>query len=253
MPRKKKKRRLNTAALLFGTVMLISTAVIMYYWGRPRFIYYPDFGIDIPVNYSVHGIDVSRYQRNINWQLVKQMKVHEVGIQFCFIKATEGTSDEDPRFGRNWRQAGEMGIPRGAYHYLIPSADARLQARHFIRQVDLEPGDLPPVLDVEQTGGLNRAQLQEKVGDWLEMTEQHYGVKPVIYTGADFYARYLAGRFDDYPLWVAHYLVKDKPRVKRGWTFWQHSESGRVNGIEGPVDFNVFNGNRMDLEKLLIK
>lgn len=252
MPRKKKKK-LNGAVLFFALLMVMITTAVIYYYGRPRFVQYADFGIDIPVNYSVHGIDVSRYQGRIRWEEVKRMKVNEVGIQFCFIKATEGVQDQDPRFTRNWRQAAQAGIPRGAYHYFNPYADAAAQARHFIREVKLEAGDLPPVLDVEQSGNLTKDQLQEQVATWLELTEQHYGVIPLIYTGAEFYARYLADRFDRYPLWVAHYLVKNKPRVKRNWSFWQHNESGRVNGITGAVDFNVFNGSSTEFRKLLIK
>jgi len=252
MPRKKRKK-INLPVLLFAAGMLVITTVVIYYKGRPRFVHYADFGIDIPVNYSVHGIDVSRYQGRIRWQEVKQMKVNEVGIQFCFIKATEGLNDEDPRFPRNWQQAADAGIPRGAYHYFNPYADAAAQAKHFIREVKLETGDLPPVLDVEQAGNLTKEQLQAQVETWLQLTEQHYGVKPIIYTGAVFYARYFDDRFDQYPLWVAHYLVKNKPRVHRSWSFWQHSESGRVNGIEGAVDFNVFNGSSTEFRKLLVK
>ena len=77
-------------------------------------------------------------------------------------------------------------------------------------------------------------------------------MKPIIYTNAHFYERNLAGRFDEYPLWVAHYLVKDKPRINRKWHFWQHSETGRVNGINARVDFNVFNGDSTDFRELLL-
>jgi lysozyme len=252
MPRKKKKP-VKLAVLLFAVLMLMITTAVIYYKGRPHFVHYTDFGIDIPVNYSVHGIDVSRYQGRIRWAEVKKMKVNEVGIQFCFIKATEGLNDADPRFRRNWLQSAAVGIPRGAYHYFNPYANGAAQARHFINEVKLETGDLPPVLDVEQSGNLNREQLQEQVEAWLQLAAEHYGTLPIIYTGAEFYARYFSGKFDQYPLWVAHYLVKNKPRVKRSWLFWQHSESGRVNGIDGNVDFNVFNGSSTAFRNLLLK
>jgi lysozyme len=112
---------------------------------------------------------------------------------------------------------------------------------------------MPPVLDVEQTNGASETDIQQRVKDWLQMVEKQYKVKPIIYTNVDFYQNFLAGKFDDYPLWVAHYLVKDKPRIKRNWLFWQHNDGGRVNGINAYVDFNVFNGDSTDFNRLLIK
>lgn len=84
------------------------------------------------------------------------------------------------------------------------------------------------------------------------MVEEHYGVKPIIYTNVDFYTRILKDDFDEYPLWIAHYLEKHRPRIYRDWSFWQHSETGKVNGIKGNVDFNVFNGDSADFRKLLV-
>ena len=109
------------------------------------------------------------------------------------------------------------------------------------------------MLDIEQANGASITDLQQRVADWLLMVEKKYKVKPIIYTNADFYKIFLSGRFDDYPLWVAHYLVKDKPRISRNWTFWQHNETGRVSGIASFVDFNVFNGDSAAFQKLLIR
>jgi lysozyme len=94
--------------------------------------------------------------------------------------------------------------------------------------------------------------LRKRVKEWLSVIENHYGVKPIIYTNADFYTNILGSEFDDYPLWVAHYLQKNKPRIERPWTFWQYSETGNVNGILSKVDFNVFNGDSSDFEELRI-
>jgi lysozyme len=109
------------------------------------------------------------------------------------------------------------------------------------------------VLDVEETYGVKPADVTKRVKEFLHAVERHYGVKPIIYTGADFYKTYLGDDFDDYPLWVAHYIQKNKPRIDRQWVFWQHSEKGRVNGITSAVDFNVFHGNRTEFEDLLIR
>ena len=92
----------------------------------------------------------------------------------------------------------------------------------------------------------------ERVKTWLDAVENHYGVKPVIYTNIDFYRRYFQSGFEEYPLWIAHYLQPDKPRIEKDWVFWQHSEKGRVNGIKAPVDFNVFYGDSSDFNNFII-
>jgi lysozyme len=237
-------------------IMAFLAAITFYIKQRffnPPFIHYTEFGIDIPTHYKIHGIDVSHHQQDIDWKLVKAMQVKKINIGFAFIKATEGTSLVDDEYKDNMESAKEVGVARGAYHFFIPSRSGKLQAVNFIETVKLKKGDLPPVLDIEQVNGASVTDMQERITDWLTMVEKNYKVKPIIYTNADFYKTFLAGRFDDYPLWVAHYLVKDKPRINRNWIFWQHSESGHVTGIRSNVDFNVFNGDSSDFQKLLMK
>ncbi len=205
------------------------------------------------MNYEIHGIDISHHQSAIDWNEVKNMQVRNVRVGFGFIKATEGLARVDERFRRNWSATRDAGIPRGAYHFFIASKSGKAQAENFIETVTLQPGDLPPVLDIEQTNGATMTDLQQRARDWLLMVEAHYKVKPIIYTNVDFYDNFLAGKFDNYPLWVAHYLVQDKPRINRKWLFWQHNERGRVNGIDAYVDFNVFNGDSTDFRKILIR
>ncbi len=243
---------------IFYTVLFlaVAAAVSLYIrekFFRPGFVRYKEFGIDIPTNYEIHGIDVSKYQQDIDWDLVKQMKVKNVAIGFAFIKATEGTSMVDARFRDNMEDIKAAGIVRGAYHFFIGSKSGKLQAENFMEAVQLKKGDLPPVLDVEQANGASVLDMQQRIADWLTMIEKKYKTKPIIYSNIDFYNTFLAGRFDDYPLWVAHYLVKDKPRIERSWIFWQHNETGHVTGIRSNVDFNVFNGDSSDFRKLLIK
>lgn len=232
------------------------TGVLTWWWfskNQPDFERYENFGIDIPTNFMIHGIDVSKYQQRINWEAVRDMTDNDVRIGFVFIKATEGLGNMDQQFRRNWKLAGEAGLPRGAYHFFLAPKSGAEQAENFIRRVDLQPGDLPPVLDVEQTYGVSNAKLQFEVKMFLDRLEAHYGVKPIIYTNVDFYNRHLKGDFDEYPLWVAHYLQKNRPRIARNWAFWQYSETGRVNGIRGKVDFNVFNGDSTDFRDLLME
>jgi lysozyme len=237
--------------------MLAAAATATYYitdfLTRPKFVSYPAFGIEIPASYSIHGIDVSRYQDNIDWVAVKAMQDKQVKIGFAFIKATEGLEGVDEKFRQNWFRAGQTSLPRGAYHFFISGKSGKAQAENFIETVSLKKGDLPPVLDIESSNGASVTDIQQRAKDWLMMIEQHYKVRPVIYTNVDFYENFLKDKFDDYPLWVAHYYVKDKPAINRSWTFWQHNEKGRVNGVDAYVDFNVFNGDSTAFRKMLLK
>lgn len=252
-----KKKTTAFKIILVSVIYLTAAAaaiyLITYYLNRPKFVRYPAFGIPIPVNYTIHGIDVSKHQAAIDWGDVSAMQDKNIKIGFAFIKATEGVNNVDIAYRRNWVKAKEANMTRGAYHFFISSKSGKAQAENFIQTVTLEKGDMPPVLDIEQTNGASVTDIQQRAKDWLVMIEKEYKVKPVIYTNVDFYDNFLAGKFDDYPLWVAHYLVQDKPRIKRQWLFWQHNESGRVNGIDAFVDFNVFNGDSTDFKNLLIK
>ncbi|HEY0058681.1 MAG TPA: glycoside hydrolase family 25 protein [Flavisolibacter sp.] len=257
MPPKRKKENLYAKWFIAGTVFisLIGLGYVAYLWAsnqRTSFVEYEEFGIPIPTQYGIHGIDVSRYQQRIAWSSVRDMNVRGIQLGFAFIKATEGASRVDPLYKRNWSRAKEAGVVRGAYHFFIPWKDGTLQAQHFMKTVRLTSGDLPPVLDVEQLGKTGSATLKKEIKEWLSLVEAHYGVKPIIYTNADFYKQHLGSDFDNYPLWVAHYLQKHQPRISRKWSFWQHSEQGRVNGISSKVDFNVFNGDDVDFQSLLI-
>ncbi|MBL7703679.1 MAG: glycoside hydrolase family 25 protein [Ferruginibacter sp.] len=252
---KKKKGILKSILIPVLALAIIATAVyyINDFLSKPKFVRYPEFGIDLPVSYAIHGIDVSRYQHNIDWKAVQAMEDKKVKIGFAFIKATEGLGRVDNGFRKNWFNAKEARVPRGAYHFFVSSKSGKAQAENFIETVKLSTGDLPPVLDIETANGASVADIQQRAKDWLVMVEKYYKVKPIIYTNVVFYENFLDGKFDDYPLWVAHYYVKDKPRIKRRWTLWQHNEKGRVNGIDAFVDFNVFNGDSAAFKKLLTK
>jgi lysozyme len=251
----RRKKRSQSFFKIFFWLCLIITGVYysIYFFITPPHIFYPGFQIDIPNGYEIHGIDVSKYQSTINWKEVKSMEEKGIKIDFVFIKATEGTSIVDDQFRRNWTEAEEQNIPKGAYHFFVSNRSAKKQASNFIQIVNLKKGDLPPVLDVEKSHGVSVTEMQKSVKTWLDAIENHYGVKPVIYTNIDFYQRYFQSGFEEYPLWIAHYLQPDKPRIEKDWVFWQHSEKGRVNGIKVPVDFNVFYGDSADFNNFLIR
>ena len=209
------------------------------------------YGVCMPTGYSMHGIDVSHYQGDINWKMLKQTRQGKFPVQFIFMKATEGGDFSDDKFVANFDSAKAHGFIRGAYHFYNPKTDANKQADFFIRSVKLEPGDLPPVLDIEMKGK-DMKKLQQDLKIWLGKIENHYGVKPIIYASYKFKTKYLNDSiFNTYPYWIAHYYV-DSVRYQGEWKFWQHTDVGTLPGIGEKVDLNVFNGSSADLQKMLI-
>lgn len=195
----------------------------------------------------LNGIDVSKYQPNINWPDVKQ-----AGYAFAFARATYGSGQVDAYFNSHWQAMKQAGVVRGPYHFFVAADDAAAQANLFVKVVgSLEVGDLPPVIDVEADSGTG-GNLVGGVRTWLDIVEQRLGRVPVIYTAPAFWNEHLNGSFGRYPLWVAEYGVSQPKPVNGwgGWTFWQHSESGAVPGISGSVDLDYFNGSLADLEAL---
>ena len=223
-------------------------------WGQdPNYRTYESFDIKIPKKYSVHGIDVSYYQGKINWPKVKEMKEDEVKVSFAFIKATEGLLTVDPYFQRNWREAPKAGIVCGAYHFFRPKKSGKAQAKIFLQVVDIEKGELPPVVDIETLDGVTPLRMRLELSDFLNYIEMKTKVRPIIYTGLKFYEDYLDGKLDEYPLWIAHYYQPKLRLDKSRWKFWQHSDKAKINGIGHVVDFNAFNGDSTALAEMLVK
>lgn len=192
------------------------------------------------------GIDVSHHQKRIDWHTV----VAQNDLHFAFVKATEGRDFRDSLFAENWEMLHQMGIRRGAYHFFRPNRRGSEQAQHFLQTVELRPGDLAPVLDLETTDRMPVAIVLREARAWLEAVEQALNVRPIIYTNQNFYERHLAGVFDNYPLWIARYSENAPQLSTAGWDFWQFSEKGRVSGITPRVDLNLFRGTPEMLDRL---
>jgi len=201
-----------------------------------------------PKEFAVHGIDISRHNKAIDWARVKR-----VGIDFAFIKATEGGDDRDRRFSEFWRDSQRAGVPRSAYHFYYFCATPEAQANNYMRVVPKSDRSLPPILDVEWnpksptcTKRPPRAQVVNLLKRWLDKIERHYGQKPIIYTTVDFYEHTFAGgALPGYHYWLRS--VKAEPKFiygSRPWVFWQYTGTGKVPGIEGEVDINAFRGSR---------
>ncbi len=259
------KKSVDTTLLIFiGILLCVLICFGVYFWkykshfrnNRKIHLQYKRherFGIYIPNGFSIHGIDVSRYQQKILWDRVTKMNDMGRKISFVFIKATQGAALVDPYLQENCSNAKKNKIIKGVYHYFEPTIDGKIQALHFLNNISLDSGDLLPVVDIEQHSGVNESELRNRLMDWLITVEEALGVKPIIYTSSKFQERFLSSAFSDYPLWVAHYTFQGKPSVNRHWNFWQHSEHGSVDGIAGKVDFNVFNGDSVAFSKMLVK
>lgn len=210
------------------------------------------YGVCLPYGFDVYGFDISHHQGSIDWDELRKTQDAPFPVRFVFMKASEGGDFSDTTFLGNFNRARQAGFIRGAYHFFNPNTDPLRQADFFIRSVRLETGDLPPVLDVEKAGK-NADSLRHNVKAWLNRVERHYGVKPILYASYKFKTRYLNDSvFNAYPYWIAHYYA-DSVEYKGEWKFWQHTDVGRLPGIEEEVDLNVFNGSLDELRQLTIK
>ena len=264
-PRKTKKKKVKKWEMpewlyyvLMGVIVVLFVSGFYWFFIRPyAYRWKPcyglkGYGVCMPHGYKVHGIDISHYQGDIDWKMLKQTRQGQFPVQFIFMKATEGGDFADDKFVANFDSARAHGFIRGAYHFYNPKTDAHKQADFFINSVKLEPGDLPPVLDIEKKSR-DIKKLQNDLKIWLRKVESHYGVKPIIYASYKFKTKYLNDSvFDSYPYWIAHYYV-DSVKYQGEWKFWQHTDVGTLPGIDEKVDLNIFNGSSSDLKGLLLE
>jgi lysozyme len=208
-----------------------------------------------PADYPIHGIDVSKFQGDIDWSAVASS-----GVKFAWIKATEGGDNADARFQANWTGAKAAGVPHGAYHFVYWCRPPMEEMANFEQNAPVEDDALPPVLDVEATPTsktchrhLTQESAVAEMKVMLEEMERHYGKRPIIYTTVDFYQAILAdGAFMDYPIWVRS--TKYHPAVKYGprpWHFWQYQSDASIAGIPAHVDRDAFFGTRDQWEAFL--
>lgn len=209
-----------------------------------------DFGRQGPSRFPVHGIDAARFQTSVDWR-----RARANGVNFAFIKATEGGDLLDPAFEDHWRGAADAGIARGAYHFYYFCTSPEDQARWFIRNVPRTAGTLPPVLDMEwnpfsPTCAHRRPEahvVQNEMRRWLRIVTSHYGQRPIIYTTPRFYRENHLDTFHGYEFWLRTTArTPQEAYPSQDWRFWQYSATGLIEGIEGEVDLNVFSGSRAD-------
>ncbi len=233
------------------------------YWERGNLIK-PE-GAKFTPGDKVYGIDVSKYQKIIDWRQLRlpankdgevYANLRRTGVVstaisqyiqpvlFAVMKSTEGSTIQDPTFDINYEEARMNGYIRGAYHFLSPYSSVYEQVQNYIQSTPLEPGDLPPILDIEISNKVmkrDHVKICKMALQWLKEIESYYGVKPIIYTYNNYYDSYMKGRgFDDYDYWIARY--SDEEPSARKWEIWQFTENGRCGGISTPVDVDIFKG-----------
>jgi lysozyme len=186
------------------------------------------------------GIDVARYQGDIDWQTVSKEK-----ILFVYIKATEGKTYTDPKFHQNIKGAQKAGLKVGAYHFFRMTSGAREQFNHFYSQVSKYKLDLIPMIDVEVPSKEVKTikQVQDSLDVFIKLVTQKYGKKPMIYGTQSSYNTYCAPKpkYNDLHLYIGRY-GKNAPEIKGegSYTIWQYSEHGKINGIPKAVDLCRF-------------
>ena len=240
------RKRKRIISIILSVIILVVMGAV-YAYG----VYHGYFLLNNPSRrtYPVRGVDVAHYQGEIDWQILAGE-----GIDFAYMKATEGSSHVDRKFADNWAAAGKTDLKVGAYHFFSFDSPGDTQAANFIAQVPDQDGMLPPVVDVEYYGGKKTdppegEAVRAELRSMLDILEKHYGRKPVIYTTEEVWNAYLKGYYEEYPLWIRN--VFTKPAIKEPWVFWQFSNRGRLDGYSGVeefIDLNVFNGSREEWE-----
>jgi lysozyme len=229
-------RRLSLALLLLLAAVVAIYQAFEHGWVR--------FNYPSRERYPFAGVDVSHHRGDIDWAAARSD-----GISFAYIKATEGGDFVDSRFQANWNRARAAGVAVGAYHFFTFCRDGASQARNFLAAVPRAPDSLPPALDLEFAGNCSRApdwnDLSRELGEFLALVRAADGREPVLYTTREFFDAYLRDAPDQFrssPLWIRDIFGSPDWLAGRAWTVWQYADRGRVRGIAGPVDLNVFQG-----------
>lgn len=198
---------------------------------------------------SIAGIDVSRHQKDINW--VKTAKCIKSN-GFVYVKCTEGATYTDHKYKKNASGAKKAGLHVGGYHYFRMTSSIHSQFNNFKKALDNIDADLIPMVDIETSDGYPAKQLQDSLQVFLDLLENEYGKKPMIYGTQRSYNTYCAPRFNSYPLYIGRY-GKNVPVVNgpSHYTVWQYTEKGKVNGIKTTVDLCKFHPKR-GIEDILL-
>lgn len=204
----------------------------------------PPLDIQTPDQAAVRGVDVSHYQGDVDFA-----KLMGAGMDFAYIKASEGEKTPDDLYATHRKSAEAAGILFGSYHYYVTSEGPDRQSEHFLSVIGDISGQLPPVVDVETppTGGVT--DLAADIKTFVATVKDKTGCAPIIYSNKSVWDGYLKLDTDTYPLWLAEYASElSLPASAKDWVFWQYSQTGSAPGVDGNVDTDVFNGYLQDLK-----
>lgn len=179
------------------------------------------------------GIDVSHYQGRIDWKRVAR----EAKVSYAYIKCSEGATIQDEYYTRNIREARQNGLMVGAYHFYRPASSPEDQLANMTAIAKVGEMDLVPIIDIEQRGNESQERFIAKLTKFIIAVEKHYGKRPMLYTGQNFYNKNLAGAFSNYTWMIAKYI--EEPPIltdNLDYSFWQYTSKARVPGINGNVD-----------------
>ncbi len=187
----------------------------------------------------IHGIDLSHYQGDVFWQAVGE----NAKTAYVYLKATEGGDRIDHRYEQNIEMAKRNGLKVGSYHFYRPKTDQRLQLANFMAQCLPEQQDLLPMIDIETAGGYGTEEFCDSLFKFLQLVEEAYGQKPLLYTYTNFYNKHLCGKLGGYKLMIAQYTDRE-PVLADGsdFTMWQYTCKGHIDGVVGYVDKSRFMG-----------
>jgi lysozyme len=238
--------------LLLASFVLASSVIFILFTGTGRQLIYKlkhviqKNSITISEPGKIWGLDLSHHQKIIEWDKLAKKKP-----DFIFFKATEGSTHKDTKYSEYVARAKKLDIHTGAYHFFSYESTGEKQADHFCKTVNLQKGDLPPVLDVEFKRNMpSQNKVTHEILEWIRIVEKKYGVKPIIYCECDYFDKYLKKELGKgYPLWISDFWRE--PRCN--WTFWQKTDQFKIPGIKGTVDYNIFYGNEAKFKEMLIK
>lgn len=188
----------------------------------------------------IHGIDMSHYQGEVFWEAVGE----NTKMAYVYLKATEGGDRIDHMYEQNIKLAHRYGLKVGSYHFFRPKTELAKQLKNFMTQCRPGQQDLIPMIDIETKGGLSTEAFCDSLFKFLDMVEDAYKQKPLLYTGTNFYNRYLCGKLGDYKLMIAQYTTQE-PILNddKDFIIWQYTGKGHINGVNGYVDKSRFMGN----------
>ncbi len=238
MSRKKRKLKAYLIPFLLG-IMVIWFLLFLKFRNRYNS---PDLDINNLREYNtICGIDISKYQARINWEKVASQ------IDFVYIRASSGSNYSDPLFEKHYANANDNEIPTGAYHYFVFNVSGIKQAENFLKNIGNNYFELPLVIDVEEHPKYGRSSFNyqttiDNLKNFITTVENKTGNQLMIYTNKECYEKYIKPNFPTHRLWICSF--QNKETLPPHWTFWQKTHTGKIDGINGFVDIDVFNGNR---------